>query len=135
MNEVSAIPATEADPVVLQGGFDPPFYQSSKNLSSSRKSVASNAAGQLLNTEALTSFLDQYGLEDLWDTPKQAFTTIDWSCRDAEEIPVGLQEIWASLNLGILTPSPYKIPAHQRPGIGIQQLLPTCLSAGSPKSC
>lgn len=31
--------------------------------------------------------------------------------------------MWASSDPGILTPSPCKVPAHQRPGIGIQQLL------------
>lgn len=99
-----------------RGGFDSPFYQSSENLSGSRKSqsVASNAAGQLSNTEPLASFLDQ--LEGSRDTPKEAFTPIDRPCRDAEEIPAGLQET------GILTPSPCKIPARQRPGLGGQRL-------------
>ncbi|KAK9394741.1 hamartin [Crotalus adamanteus] len=65
LNEISAITATEAKPVEFRGGFDPPFYQSSENLSGSRKSqsVVSNTAGQLSTTEALTSFLDQYGLK------------------------------------------------------------------------
>ncbi|XP_039178824.1 hamartin [Crotalus tigris] len=115
-NEISAITATEAEPVVPRGGFDSPFYQSSENLSGSRKSqsAASNAAGQLSNTEPLASFLDQ--LEGSRDTPKEAFTPIDRPCRDAEEIPAGLQET------GILTPSPCKIPARQRPGLGGQRL-------------
>lgn len=107
-----------------RGGFDSPFYQSSENLSGSRKSqsLASTAAGQFSNAEPLTSFLDQSGLEGLRDTPKQSFTPIDRPCRDAEEIPVGIQELWASPDPGVLTPSPCKIPARQRPGLGSQQL-------------
>ncbi|KAM3825723.1 hamartin isoform 3-T7 [Vipera latastei] len=123
-NEISAITATEAEPVVPRGGFDSPFYQSSENLSGSRKSqsVASSAAGQLSNTEPLASFLDQPGLEGSRDTPKQAFTPIDRPCRDGEEIALELQERQSWPDPGILTPSPCKIPARQRPVLGIQRL-------------
>ncbi|XP_070811952.1 hamartin [Pituophis catenifer annectens] len=123
-NEISEITAAEAEPVVPRGGFDSPFYQSSENLSGSRKSqsLASTASGQFSNAEPLTSFLDQSGLEGPRDTPKQSFTPIDRPCRDAEEIPAGIHELWASPDPGVLTPSPCKIPARQRPGLGGQQL-------------
>ncbi|XP_026568394.1 hamartin [Pseudonaja textilis] len=123
-NEISEITATEAEPIVPRGGFDSPFYQSSENLSGSRKSqsVASTAAGPCSNAEPSASFLDLSGLEGPRDTPKQAFTPIERPCRDAEEIPVGVQELWASPDPGLWTPSPCKIPARQRPGFGSQQL-------------
>ncbi|XP_007425258.1 hamartin [Python bivittatus] len=123
-NEISEITAADAEPVVPRGGFDSPFYQSSESLSGSRKShsVASTGPGQLPNAEPLTSFLDQSGLEGTRDTSKQAFTPIDWPCRDAEESPVGPQENWASTDPGIFTPSPCKIPARQRADIRSQQL-------------
>ncbi|KAG8142019.1 hypothetical protein E2320_006658 [Naja naja] len=109
---------------VPRGGFDSPFYQSSENLSGSRKSqsVASTAAGPFSNAEPSASFLDQSGLEGPRDTPKQAFTPIERPCRDAEEIPAGVQELWASPDPGLWTPSPCKIPARQRPGLGSHQL-------------
>ncbi|ETE66555.1 Hamartin [Ophiophagus hannah] len=95
-----------------------------ENLSGSRKSqsVSSTAAGPFSNAEPSASFLDQSGLEGPRDTPKQAFTPIERPCRDAEEIPVGVQELWASPDPGLWTPSPCKIPARQRPGLGSQQL-------------
>ncbi|XP_070614774.1 hamartin [Erythrolamprus reginae] len=125
-NEISEITATEAEPVVPRGGFDSPFYQSSENLSGSRKSqsLASTTAGQFPNAEPLTSFLDQSGPEGPRDTPKEAFTPIDRPCRDASDVPVGIQELWASSDPAILTPSPCKIPTRQRPGIGSLQQLP-----------
>ncbi|XP_026543090.1 hamartin isoform X1 [Notechis scutatus] len=123
-NEISEITATEAEPIVPRGGFDSPFYQSSENLSGSRKSqsVASTAAGPFSNAEPSASFPDLSGLEGPRDTPKQAFTPIERPCRDAEEIPAGVQELWASPDPGLWTPSPCKIPARQRPGFGSQQL-------------
>lgn len=123
-NEISEITAAEAEPVVPRGGFDSPFYQSSENLSSCRKSqsVASTSAGPFSNAEPLTSFPDQSGLEGPRDPPKQSFTPIDRPCQDAEEVPVGIQELWASSDSAVLTPSPCKIPTRQRPGLGRQQL-------------
>ncbi|XP_061459697.1 hamartin isoform X2 [Rhineura floridana] len=119
--EISEITTADAGPMVPRGGFDSPFYYLNESLSSSKKSqlAASSAQGPIPNSELLTSsVVDQSGLEISQDTPKQAFTPIDRPSRDPEDHPAGSRESRVSLEPGIVTPSPCKIPARKRMGFG-----------------
>ncbi|XP_060106536.1 hamartin [Heteronotia binoei] len=122
--EISEITTAEAEPVVPRGGFDSPFYHSNESLSGSQKksqSAASNAQGPILNSDPVTPCLDQSGMENARETPKQAFTPIDRPCRDSENHPAGNRGSQASAETSVFTPSPYKIPARRRAGLGSEQ--------------
>ncbi|XP_006834965.1 PREDICTED: hamartin isoform X2 [Chrysochloris asiatica] len=109
--ELSEITTTEAEPpVVPRGGFDSPFYRDSLPGSQRKThSAASGAQSATVNPETLNSSLDKLGP----DTPKQAFTPIDLPCGGVDESPVGTRECQTSLEMNILTPSPYKIPPQR----------------------
>ncbi|XP_054853603.1 hamartin isoform X2 [Eublepharis macularius] len=122
--EISEITTADAEPVGPRGGFDSPFYHVNESLSSSQKksqSAASNAQGQILNSDPITSCLDQSGVENARETPRQAFTPIERPCRDSEDNPASNRESQASAETSIFTPSPYKIPVRRRPGLGSEQ--------------
>ncbi|XP_077162833.1 hamartin isoform X2 [Paroedura picta] len=122
--EISEITTAEAEPVVPRGGFDSPFYHFNESLSVSQKksqSAASSTQGLILNSDPVTPGLDQSGMETARETPRQAFTPIDRPGRDAEDHPAGNRESRASAETSIVTPSPYKIPARRRPGLGREQ--------------
>lgn len=120
--EISEITTTDAEPVVPRGGFDSPFYHSTESLSGSQKKsqlVTVSAQGQALNSEPLAmTFLEQSGLENARELPKQAFTPIDRPCRDSEVNLVGSRDGQASMETSIITPSPCKVPVHRRMGFG-----------------
>ncbi|KAL8174714.1 UNVERIFIED_CONTAM: hamartin [Gekko kuhli] len=119
--EISEITTAEAEPVVPRGGFDSPFYHFNESLSGSQKksqSAASSAQGLILNSDPVTPCLDQSGTENARETPRQAFTPIDRPCRDSEDHPAGHRESQASAETSVFTPSPYKIPARRRAGLG-----------------
>uniref|UniRef100_A0ACB8F060 Hamartin n=1 Tax=Sphaerodactylus townsendi TaxID=933632 RepID=A0ACB8F060_9SAUR len=122
--EISEITTADAEPVVPRGGFDSPFYHFNESLSGSQKksqSAASNAQGQIPNSDPVTPCLDQSGIENAREMPRQAFTPIDRPCRDSEDHPAGHRESQASAETSIFTPSPYKIPDHRRAGLGNEQ--------------
>lgn len=122
--EISEITTAEAEPVVPRGGFDSPFYHFNESLSGSQKkslSAASNAQGLILNSDPVTPCPDQSGIENARETPRQAFTPIDRPCRDSEDHPAGNRESQASAETSLFTPSPYKIPARRRAGLGSEQ--------------
>ncbi|KFO31949.1 Hamartin [Fukomys damarensis] len=116
--ELSEITPAEAEPAVPRGGFDSPFYGDSV-LGSQRKthSAASGTQGSSANPEPLHSSLDKLGP----DTPKQAFTPIDLPCGGADPSPAGDRDRQTSLETGILTPSPCKIPLQRGVDFGSGQ--------------
>ncbi|XP_062937586.1 hamartin isoform X1 [Cynocephalus volans] len=116
--ELSEITTAEAKPVVPRGGFDSPFYRDSLPGSQRKAhSAASSAQGASVNPEPLHSSLDKLGP----DTPKQAFTPIDLPSGCAYESPAGDRERQTSLETGIFTPSPCKVPPHRGVGFGSGQ--------------
>nr|XP_056716144.1 hamartin [Euleptes europaea] len=122
--EISEITTADTEPVVPRGGFDSPFYHFNESLSSSQKksqSAASNSQGQIPNSDPVTPCLDQSGIENARETPRQAFTPIDRPCRDSDDNPAGNRESQASADPSIFTPSPYKIPACRRVGLENEQ--------------
>ncbi|XP_019494719.1 PREDICTED: hamartin isoform X2 [Hipposideros armiger] len=119
--ELSEITTTDAEPLVLRGGFDSPFYRDSlPGCPRKTHSAASGAQGASVNPEPLNSSLDKLGP----DTPKQAFTPIDLPCGGSEGSPAGNREPQPSLQTSILTPSPCKIPPQRGAGFGSGQPAP-----------
>lgn len=116
--ELSEITPADAEPLVPRGGFDSPFYRDSlPGCPRKTHSAASGTQGTSANAEPLNSSLDKLGP----DTPKQAFTPIDLPCGGAEESPAADRARQASLETGILTPSPCKVPAQRGLGFGSGQ--------------
>nr|KAF6434734.1 TSC complex subunit 1 [Molossus molossus] len=118
--ELSEITVPDAEPLVLRGGFDSPFYREGLPGCLRKTPSTASAQGADAHPEPSTSSLDKLGP----DTPKQAFTPIERPCGGADEGPAGSRERQTPLDTSILTPSPCKILSQRGPNFGSGQPYP-----------